>query len=103
MRIRSGDMVKIRAGRDRGKTGKIIRCIPERRAVVVEGVNLLTKHLRPRREGERGQRVQFPAPLPMDRIMLVCPKCGKPTRVGARILEDGSKQRRCTKCDQTFA
>lgn len=103
MRIRKGDTVKIRAGRDRAKTGKVLRTIPERGAVVVEGVNLLMKHLRPRRQGQTGQRVQFPAPLPAARVSLVCPKCGVPTRVGAKVLEDGTKQRRCVRCEQTFA
>ncbi|MFH1098341.1 MAG: 50S ribosomal protein L24 [Candidatus Uhrbacteria bacterium] len=103
MRIKKGDTVKILVGRDRGKTGKIIRIVSDRGAVVVEGANLLVKHLRPRRANEGGQRVQFPAPIPASRAMLVCPKCGKPTRVGALVLEDGKKQRRCMKCKQTFA
>lgn len=103
MRIKKGDNVKIGSGRDHGKTGKVIRVIPETGAVVVEGVNVLIKHLRPRRGNEKGQRAQFPAPFPASRVMLVCPKCGKSTRVGVRILEDGKKQRRCVRCQQTFA
>ncbi|MBI4142330.1 50S ribosomal protein L24 [Candidatus Uhrbacteria bacterium] len=103
MRIRKGDTVKMLAGRDRGKTGKVIRSIPKRRAVVVEGMNLLVKHLRARKQGEQGQRVQFPAPVPVDRVMLICPKCNRATRVGARFLEDHTKQRECKKCRQTFS
>ena len=103
MRIRKGDNVQIRQGRDHGKTGKVIRVLPKDAMLVVEGMNLLVKHLRARRGGEHGQRVQFPAPMPASRVMLVCPKCGKPTRVGALILADGTKQRRCTKCASTFA
>lgn len=102
MRIKKGDTVKMLAGRDRGKTGKVLRAFPDRQAVTVEGVNLLMKHLRPRRQGERGQRVRFPAPLPVARVMLVCPKCGKPTRVGMRPLTDGRKERECKECQQTF-
>ena len=102
MRIKKGDIVMIRTGRDRRKTGKVIRVIPQTGMVVVEGANLLMKHLRPRRGGERGQRVQFPAPIPASRVALQCPKCGKSTRVGARVLEDGTKQRRCVRCTQTF-
>lgn len=102
MRIKKGDIVKIRSGRDRGKTGKVIRVIADRAMIAVEGVNLLVKHLRPRRQGEKGQRVQFPAPLPTSRAMLVCPKCGKPTRIGVRLLTDGRKERECKKCKQTF-
>lgn len=102
MRIKKGDTVKIRSGRDRRKTGKVIRVVRDRGAVVVEGLNLLVKHLRPRRQGEKGQRVQFPAPLPASRVLLVCPKCGKPTRVGVRLLTNGRKERECKKCTQTF-
>lgn len=102
MHLKKGDTVKIRSGRDRGKSGKIMRVLHDRGAVVVEGANLLMKHLRPRRQGEKGQRVQFPAPLPSSRVSLVCPKCGKPTRIGAKVLTDGRKERECKKCRQTF-
>jgi len=103
MRIKKGDMVKIRTGRDHGKTGKVLRIARDRGMVVVEGLNLLVRHLRPRRAGEQGQRVRFPAPLPVARVMLVCAKCGKPTRVGIRSLPDGRRERECKKCKQTFA
>lgn len=103
MHLKKGDLVKIRSGRDRGKRGKVLRVLRDRGAVVVEGVNLLVKHLRPRRQGEKGQRVQFPAALPMSRASLICPKCGKLTRGAAKLLEDGSRLRRCVRCDQTFA
>ena len=102
MRIRKGDIVTVRSGRDRGKRRKVIRVLRDRDGVVVEGVNLLVKHLRPRRAGEKGQRVQFPAALPMPRVSLVCTKCGKPTRSAAMILKDGSRLRRCVRCEQTF-
>ncbi|MBI2482765.1 50S ribosomal protein L24 [Candidatus Uhrbacteria bacterium] len=103
MRIKKGDVVKIRAGRDRGKTGKVLRTIAERSAVVIEGMNLLVKHLRARRSGEKGQRVRYPAPLPVSRVSLVCPKCGAATRVGMAVLTDGKRERRCMRCKQTFA
>lgn len=92
----------MRTGKDRGKTGKVIRVLPERCAIVVEGLNVLMKHLRPRRQREAGQRVQFPAPFPASRVLLICPKCTKPTRVGVKVLEDGTRQRRCVQCEQTF-
>jgi len=103
MRLKKGDIVKVRSGRDRGNRGKVLRVLRDRDAVVVEGANLLVKHLRPRRQGERGQRVQFPAPLPSSRVSLVCPKCGKPTRIGSRALADGRRERECKRCKQTFA
>jgi large subunit ribosomal protein L24 len=103
MRIKKGDTVKIRTGKDRGKTGKVLRVIPERGKIVVEGLVLAVKHLKARREGESGQRVQFPSPVAVPRVMLVCPKCSKPTRVGRATLENGKHVRTCKKCAQTFA
>lgn len=93
MNIKTGDNVKVIAGKDKGKTGKVLQVFPTRERVVVEGVNLAIKHLRPRREGESGQRVEFPAPLHVSNVMLVCPKSGKPTRVGYIIDDKGSKSR----------
>ncbi|MDO8425392.1 MAG: 50S ribosomal protein L24 [bacterium] len=101
--IKKGDIIKMLSGRDRGKTGKVLRTLPKREMLVVEGLNVLVKHLRPRRQGEQGQRVQFPAPFPRSRAMVVCPKCSVATRSGATVLTDGTKQRRCHQCGQTFA
>lgn len=100
IRIRKGDKVKVIAGKDRGKTGKVLRVYPERNKVSVEGINLLIKHIRPRREGEKGQRIQFPAPLAISNIKLICPKCGKSTRVGYKILSNKKKERICKKCKE---
>ena len=97
-RLKKGDTVKVLAGRDRGKTGKIIKVYPKKRRVTVEGLNLLTRFQRPRRSGEKGQRVRLPAPLPASRVMLVCANCGKPTRIGVRFEESGRKVRICKKC-----
>lgn len=102
MNIKKGDKVKILIGKDKGKTGKVLQVFPVRERVSVEGINLLIKHLRPRRQGETGQRIEFPAPLNASNLMLVCSKCGKPTRVGSKITvsPDGKKKkfRVCKKC-----
>lgn len=98
MKIIKGDKVKVLAGKDRGREGKVLRVLPAAKKVVVEGVNLLVKHMRPRRMAEKGQRIQFPIPLPMSRVKLVCPKCGRPARVGYQILENKKKARICKKC-----
>ena len=102
MKIRTGDTVYMRAGKDRGKTGKVISTDRRSNRLVVEGLNLLVKHVRAKREREKGQRIQFPASVPSSKVMLVCPKCGKNTRVGFQILEDGKKFRRCMECKETF-
>ena len=101
MKIKTNDQVEILAGKDKGKTGKVLQVFPEDSRASVEGLNLLIKHLRPRREGEKGQRIEFPAPLDMSNLMLVCPKCGKPTRVGYEIREvEGGKKVKARLCKQ---
>ena len=103
MNIKKGDKVTILAGKDKGKTGKVLQVFPSRERVSVEGLNLLIKHMRPRREGEKGQRIEFPAPMNISNLMLVCPKCSKPARVSYKIVKNdkGNKNFRvCKKCDQ---
>ncbi|NTU98609.1 50S ribosomal protein L24 [Candidatus Falkowbacteria bacterium] len=108
MKIKKNDKVMILAGKDKGKTGKVLQVFPEKQRASIEGLNLLIKHLRPRREGEKGQRIEFPSPLNMSNVMLVCTKCGKPTRVSYQISEtaggDGKKTkvRVCKKCKQVI-
>jgi len=103
MNIKKGDKVKILAGKDKGKTGKVLQIFPVEKKASVEGLNILVKHMRPRRDGEKGQRIEFPAPINISNIMLVCPICDKPTRVGHKIVEVGKsnkKARVCKKCKQ---
>jgi large subunit ribosomal protein L24 len=98
MKIKKGDKVKILAGRDKGKTGNVTRVVPGTGRLVVEGINMLTRHRKPRRDGEKGTKVRFPAPIQSSNTMLVCPKCGKTTKVGFGKKEDGGKMRQCKKC-----
>ncbi len=102
-RVKKGDTVLIQVGKDRGKTGKVLVMIPRAGRLVVEGLNIIKKHVRPRRSNEKGQRVEVPAPMPVARVMLVCPSCGKATRVGIRrvAVKEGGHARReriCKKC-----
>jgi len=99
MRIRKGDTVLIISGKDRGKKGKVLRVLPKEERIVVEGVNIRKKHQRPRRMGGKGQIVEMPAPIPISNAKLICPKCGKATRIGYKIAE-GKKFRICKKCGQ---
>ena len=103
MNIKKNDNVKILAGKDKGKTGKVLQILPVEKKASVEGLNLLIKHLRPRKSGEKGQRIEFPAFINIANLALVCPKCGKPTRVGAKIVAgiEGKKAKKfrvCKKC-----
>lgn len=101
MKIKKGDQVKIVAGKDRGKQGKVLSVLPAKERIVVEGINIVKKHSRPKKEGEKGQRVEKPAPLDISNVMLVCPKCGKETRVGYKMEKD-NKYRVCKKCNETL-
>lgn len=85
------------AGKDRGKTGKVLRVFPSEGKVIVEGLNMIKKHNRPRREGEKGQRVEVPRRIDISNVSLICPKCGKGTRVGFKVSKK-DKMRICKKC-----
>lgn len=97
MKIRKGDTVLIISGKYRGKKGKVLKAFPKKLRLLVEGVNLRKKHIRPRKEGEKGQIVETPAPIDISNAKLICPKCGKTTRVGYKI-EEKRKFRICKKC-----
>lgn len=98
MKIHKGDTIKIMVGKDKGKTGKILKVIPKDRRVLVEGLNLYKKHVRPKTQGEKGQTVMVPRPVNISNIMIVCSSCGRPVRVGYRV-DNKDKIRICKKCN----
>lgn len=100
MKIRKGDKVKILAGKDKGKTGKVMQVFVKRDKISVEGVNLLFKNMRPKKQGEKGQRIQFPAPLKLSNVALICPKCGQAARVSYKVLANKKKARVCRQCQE---
>ncbi|MCI9469213.1 MAG: 50S ribosomal protein L24 [Oscillospiraceae bacterium] len=97
MKIKTGDNVIVLSGKDKGKTGKVLRADPKGQKVIVEGVNVATKHQRPRKQGEEGGIIKIETPIYASKLQVVCPKCGKATRVGHKI-ENGTKSRVCKKC-----
>lgn len=97
MGIKKNDTVKMLVGKDRGKTGKVLRVLPRKDKLVVEGLNIVKKHSRPKREGEKGQRVETFREVWISNVILVCPKCSKETRRGHKISQ-GKKYRVCKKC-----
>ncbi len=101
MRLKKGDNVIVISGKARGKKGKITRTFPAKDKVMVEGVNLVIRYTRPKRQGEKGQRIEVNAPIHISNVKLICPKCGKGTRVGMKILPQG-KKRLCKKCKEVF-
>ncbi len=98
MKIHKGDTIKIITGKDRGKTGKLLKVFPLKNKILIEGLNIYKKHVRPKQQGEKGQTVLVPRPIDISNVMLVCPSCGQAARVGYR-LEAGSKKRYCRKCN----
>jgi len=99
VKIKKGDQVLIISGKDRGRKGKVLKSLPKEERIVIEGINLRKRHLRPKRAGEKGQIIEIPAPIHVSNVKLVCSKCGKATRVGYRIIER-TKYRICKKCGQ---
>ncbi|MBZ0293454.1 MAG: 50S ribosomal protein L24 [Anaerolineae bacterium] len=101
-RIKKGDTVEVIAGKDIGERGEVVAVYPKEDRVAIEGVNLLKKHQKARQAGRQqvqAQIIEFEGPIHLSNVMLVCSSCDKPTRVGYRIREDGSKTRVCRKCD----
>jgi large subunit ribosomal protein L24 len=101
--IRHGDTVKVMAGRSKGKTGKVLSVDPVKRRVTVERANIIKKHTRPNpSKNIRGGILDKEGPIDISNVMLVCPGCGKHTRVGHTTLPDGTKVRVCRRCNTTF-
>lgn len=98
VKVKKGDTVVLLAGKDRGKQGKVVRVLPREQRLVVDGLNLVKKHRRARRASAPAGIVTLAAPLPIARVMVVCPHCHKPTRVAMRLDQDGQKSRICKHC-----
>lgn len=99
MKIKKGDQVIVISGKDRGRKGKIIEALPKEGRVIVGGINLRKKHMKPKKSGEKGQIIELPAPFSVSNVKLICQKCGKATRVGYK-KEGNKKYRICKKCGQ---
>lgn len=100
--IKKGDKVYILSGKDRGATGEVLTVIPSEGKVIVEGVNVSTKHKKPRQRFQQGGIIHQETAIYACKCMLVCPKCSKPTKVGKKILESGEKVRVCKRCGETI-
>jgi len=105
IKVKAGDRVKIIAGKDKGKKGKILQIFTLKNKASVEGINLAVKHLRPKKQGEKGQKIEFPAPLNISNLLLLCPKCNRPVRIKyKKLTKDATltnkKIRVCSKCKE---
>ena len=97
LKIKKNDKVVVLSGKDKGKTGKVLATVPSERKVVVEGINMVTCHVKPRKQGETGGIVQREAAMYASKVQVVCPKCNKGTRIAHKI-ENGKKSRVCKHC-----
>ncbi len=100
MLIAKNDIVEIIAGNDRGKRGKVLRVLPKSDRVVVEGVNFIHRHTKPRSQGDQGGIIEKEAPVHVSNVKLVCSKCNKGVRIRTKILADRSKTRVCAQCGE---
>ncbi len=100
LHLRKGDMVEVTGGKFSGKRGKVLRVVPSDARAIVEGVNIVKRHVKPSRKVPQGGIVPKEAPIPVARLMIVCSRCGEASRVGHRYLGDGTKVRYCKRCKE---
>ena len=100
--LKKGDTVQVISGREKGKQGKVLATEPKTGKIIIEGVNLVQRHTKPRKQGDEGGILKKEAAILACKVMRICPKCGKPTRAGYQILADGTKARQCKKCGETI-
>lgn len=100
--VKTGDTVIVLSGKNKGKKGKVLAVSPKEGKVIVERVNMVSKHVKPRKMGEQGGIVKAEGAMYASKVQIVCPRCHKPTRIGHKIFEDGTKERICKKCGETL-
>ena len=102
--VKTGDTVVLLTGNEkyRGKKGTVLQVSPKEGKVIVEGINVVSKHVKPRKAGDPSGIIKTEAAVYASKVMLVCPKCGKPTRLAHKVYADGKKDRMCKKCGETF-
>ncbi|MBE6871092.1 MAG: 50S ribosomal protein L24 [Ruminococcaceae bacterium] len=102
LHVKKGDNVIVLSGKDKGKEGKVLEVAPKEGKVIVEKINIVKKHVKPRRQGDMGGIIEAEGALYACKVQLVCPKCKKGTRAGYKVLEDGKKVRVCKHCNESF-
>lgn len=100
MKIKKNDNILVIKGKDRNKKGKVLAILPDAEKLIVGGINLMKRHQKPRKAGEKGKTVTVEFPFRVANVALICPKCGKAARVGYKKLDSGEKARICKKCNE---
>ena len=103
LHVKVDDQVYVLTGKDAGKTGKIIAAYPAKGRVIVEGINIATRHVKPRSQHQQGGIIRQEMPVDVSNVMLVCPKCKAPSKTGKKYLDNGDKVRFCKSCDATIS
>jgi len=101
LHVKKNDTVMVVTGKDKAKTGKVLTIVPKKDGVIVEGINVVKRHTKPR-GSEQGGILEKEAPVHISNVMLLCPKCNKPVRTRTEVLADGKKARCCVKCGESF-
>lgn len=101
-KLNKGDFVVVIQGKDRGKKGRVIQVLPDKEKVLVEGINFVKRHSRPKAIDKQGGIIQMERPVDISNVMCFCMKCSKPTRIKNKVLKDGSKVRYCYKCNENI-
>ena len=100
--IKKNDTVIVTVGKEKGKSGRVLSVYPSKNQVLIEKINIIKKHMKPTRKYTQGGIIEKEAPLNISNVMLVCPKCSKPTRIGNSLMQDGRKLRMCRKCREVI-
>jgi large subunit ribosomal protein L24 len=100
LHIKKNDLIMVKEGREKGKSGRVLRVLPEKERVLVEKINMIKRHSRPHGQQRRGGILEKEAPLHVSNVMLLCEKCNKPVRIGHRVIEGDKKVRICRKCQE---
>lgn len=102
LNIKKEDTVFVIAGKEKGKKGRVLFMLPSESKLIIENINIVKKHMKPNKQYQQGGIIEKESAIHISNIMLVCPKCNKPTRLGNRLLEDGRKLRTCKKCREVI-
>ena len=100
--VKTGDTVVVLSGKEKGKKGKVLAVSPKEGKVIVEKINMVSKHVKPRRMGEPGGIIKAEGAMYASKVQIICPRCKKPTRIGHKLYEDGTKSRICMKCGEAL-
>ena len=100
--VKTGDTVMVISGKDKGKKGQVLAVSPTEGKVIVEKINMVSKHVKPRKMGDQGGIVEAEGAMYACKVQVICPRCNKPTRVAHKLLEDGTKERICKKCGEAL-